>query len=282
VFERIGRSIDLVKASVAVLRSDKELLVYPLVSSVALILVTIGFFVPFALTGALTRTVEGEVDPVAIVLGFLYYVVAYTVIFFFNTALVGAAMIRLDGGDPKLSDGFRIASSRLPAIIGYAVISATVGMVLRAIAERGGIVGQIVAGFVGIAWNVATFLVVPVLVVERVGPIEAIKRSAGLLKRTWGEQIVGNVGISLVFGIVAVLVILLGALVVGALATVSTALAIGGVIVVVLAVAVIALVGAAVSGIFTAGVYRYATQGDGGQMFDRQTIAAAFRSKDAR
>jgi hypothetical protein len=282
VLERFRRSVGLVRASFAVLRSDKELLVFPLVSFAVLVVVTIGFFVPFALTGAFTRTVEGAVDPVALVLGFLYYVVAYSVIFFFNTALVGAAMIRLDGGEPKLADGFRIAGAHLPQIIGYAVIAATVGMVLRAIAERGGIVGQLVAGFVGFAWNVATFLVVPVLVVEKVGPIEAIKRSAGLLKRTWGEQIVGNVGISLVFGLLAFGVILVGAAVIGALATVSTALAIVAGIVLVVAIAAIALVGAALSGIFTASVYRYATRGDGGQMFDQDTLAAAFRPKGAR
>jgi hypothetical protein len=282
VLDRFRRSVALVKASYAVLRSDKELIVFPLISFGAMVLVTIGFFVPFMLTGAFTRTVEGTIDPVAVVLGFLYYVVAYTVIFFFNTALVGAAMIRLDGGDPKLADGFRIATARLPAIIGYAIIAATVGMVLRAIAERGGVIGQLVIGFVGFAWNIATFLVVPVLVVEKVGPVDAIKRSAGLLKRTWGEQIVGNVGISLVFGLLALGVILLGAVVVGALATISTALAIVAGIALVLIIAAIALIGAALSGIFTASVYRYATKGDGGQMFQQEALAGAFRPRDAR
>jgi hypothetical protein len=280
VFERFRRSLELVKASIAVLRADKELLVYPLVSFVAMIIVTITFAVPFVLTGALTRTVDGALDPLAVVLGFLFYIVSYTVIFFFNTALVGAAMIRLEGGDPSLRDGFRIASSRLPAIIGYAVIAATVGMILRWISERGGIVGQLVAGFAGFAWNIATFLVVPVLVVERVGPVEAIKRSSGLLRKTWGEQIVGNVGISLVFGLLTLAVIALGALLIVALGSVPP-LAIVAIVALVLIVAAIALVGAAVSGIFTASVYRYATEGEAGSMFNSDSVAAAFRSKNA-
>ncbi|CAN5563935.1 DUF6159 family protein [soil metagenome] len=282
MLDRFRRSIVLVKASYAVLRSDKELLVFPLVSFAAMVVATIGFFVPFLLSGALTRTAEGTVDPVAVVLGFLYYVVAYTVIFFFNTALVGAAMIRLDGGDPKLSDGFRIARSHLPAIIGYAIIAATVGMILRAIAERGGIVGQLVMGFVGLAWNVATFLVVPVLVMENVGPTQAIKRSSSLLKRTWGEQIVGNVGISLIFGLLVVGTVVPGGLLIVGLATFSTALAIVAGIALILVVAAIALVGAALSGIFTASVYRYATKGDGGDMFRPETLSAAFQSRHAR
>ena len=282
MLERFRRSVELARASFGVLRADRELLVYPLVSFVALVVVTLSFAVPFLLTGAFTRTAEGNVDPVALVLGFLYYVVTYSVIFFFNTALVGAAMIRLDGGDPKLSDGFRIATSRLPTIIGYALIAATVGMVLRAIAERGGIVGQLVAGFVGFAWNVATFLVVPVLVVEKVGPIAAIRRSGSLLKRTWGEQIVGNVGIGLVFGLLFLGVLLVGGALVVVLANVSSVLAIVALVAVALVVAAIALVGAAVSGIYTASVYRYATKGDGGQRFSTNSLASAFRPRDAR
>lgn len=279
MFERFRRSIDLTKASIAVLRSDKELLLFPLVSFLALVLVTITFAVPFLLTGAYARTIDGGVDPVAVVLGALFYLVSYTVIFFFNTALVGAAMIRLDGGDPTLRDGLRIATSRLPQIIGYAIIAATVGMILRMIAERGGIVGALVAGLAGFAWNVATFLVVPVLVIERVGPIEAIKRSSALLRKTWGEQLVGNIGISLVFGLAALAVGLVGAGMVFVLWSVSPVLGAVGIAAVVLAIAAIALVASAVSGIYTASLYRYATKGDGGAMFGTDALAGAFQAK---
>lgn len=280
--ERFRRSLELVKASIAVLRTDKELLLFPAVSFAAMVIVTLTFAVPFLLTGAFERVSEGTLDPVAIGLGALFYVVSYTVIFFFNTALVGAAMIRLDGGDPTLSDGFRIARARFPQILGYAIIAATVGMVLRWISERGGIVGQLMAGFVGFAWNIATFLVVPVLVMERVGPVEAIKRSSGLLRKTWGEQIVGNVGISLIFGLLTLAVVLLGVLLIVALGSLAPALAIIGIVALILVVAAIALVGAAVSGIFTASVYRYATKGDAGTMFSSETLAASFRPKNAR
>jgi len=279
VFERFGRSLELAKASWNVLRSDKELLIFPLVSFVLTVLVTISFAVPFYFTGALDRAADGGFDAVTLVLGFLYYFVTYTVIIFSNAALVGAAMIRLDGGDPTVRDGFRLAFARLPAILGYAAISATVGMILRAIAERGGIVGAIGSMVVGVAWNLATFLAVPVLVMEGAGPIEAVKRSGGLLKRTWGEQVVGNVGISLVFGLLALAVILVGGALVAMLASVADPLAIGALVLVVITVTAIALVGAAVSGIFTASLYRYVTKGDGGPMFPNSTLQQAFRPK---
>ncbi len=101
-------------------------------------------------------------------------------------------MIRLRGGDPTVDDGFRIALKHVGPILGYAFVAATVGMILRWLSERSGTLGRIVVSLVGIAWNVTTYLTVPVLVMEEVGPIEAIKRSASLLKKSWGEQIVDN------------------------------------------------------------------------------------------
>ena len=280
MFDTFRRSWELAKASLSVLRSDKELLVFPLVSFVALVIVTASFAVPWLLAGGLQETERGGPGLLTYVLAFLFYLVSYTVIFFCNTALVGAALIRLDGGDPTLSDGFRIAMSRLPQIIGYALIAATVGMILRLISEHAGILGDIVAGIVGFAWSVATYLAVPVLVVERVGPIEAIKRSAALLRKTWGEQLAGNVGIGIVFGLLAFLILLVGAAIVVAVVQSSPMLAFAVVVLTILAMGAVGLVGAAASGIFTASLYRYATKGDPGTAFRAETVNTAFQRKD--
>ena len=133
------------------------------------------------------------------VFAFVFYLVQYFIIFFFNSALVGAAMIRLDGGDPTVRDGLRIAELAHRADIGYAAIAATVGLILRLIEERLGLIGRWIAGLLGIAFTIATFLTVPILVSRDVGPIEAVKESATLLKKTWGENIIGNAGMGVVF-----------------------------------------------------------------------------------
>ena len=202
MFRRFENSWNLVKASWAVLRADKELLIFPIISLVAVSLVTLTFLVPSFFVVRFQRRHRNHSawsNPLFLVFLLAFYLAQYTVIFFCNTALVGAAMIRLDGGDPSVSDGFRIASERIGKIVAYAFISATVGMFFRWLSEKG-FLGRIVAGLIGVTWNIATYLVVPVLVVEDVGPIEAIKRSAALLRQSWGEQIAGHVGISVVFG----------------------------------------------------------------------------------
>ena len=93
----------------------------------------------------------------------LFYVVAYLITLFFNTALVGAALMRMEGQNPRLRDGLRIAWSRAGRIVGYACIAATVGLLLRSLEDRVGWIGQLVVKLIGVGWALATFLVVPVM-----------------------------------------------------------------------------------------------------------------------
>ena len=278
---KFARSWALAKASLGVLRSDKELLVFPMISAVAVVLVIASFALPvFGLE--LYKGLAGEdgITATGYLLGFLFYLVQYFVIFFFNSALVGAAMIRLDGGDPTVADGLRIARGKWLQILGYAAIAATVGLMLRAIEERAGFVGRIVIGLIGVAWTVATFLAVPVLVARDVGPIEAVKESAGLLGRTWGENLIGNGGLGLVMFLLNVaLVLVFGAVTVAFAVNGLAVLAVATVVVGVLAVLGLALVQAALSGIYSAALYRFAVMGDAPQGFDGVLLREAFQRK---
>jgi hypothetical protein len=281
MFEKMSRSWELVKASFSVLRSDKELLLYPIVSFIGVILVTISFAIPMAFAGlfdGLTRG-DGDMGIASAIVGFLFYLVMYTIIIFSNTALVGAAMIRLDGGDPTLADGFRIARERFGTIIGYALVSATVGMILRWISERG-VVGQIVSSIFGFVWNVVTFLAVPVLVVENIGPVDAVKRSGELLKKTWGEQLIANFGMGVVFGLLSFVILIPGIILIVAVAgTQSVGLVVLAIALLVILLIGLGLVSSALTGIFQAALYRYATQGSSGGFFDDSVLQGAFKPK---
>jgi hypothetical protein len=281
MFDKLSRSWSLVKASAAVLRADKELLVLPLLSSIAVLLVMASFIAPALGFGWLHALDEGEgVTPAMMLWAFAFYISQYFVMFFFNSALVGAAMIRLDGGDPTVRDGLRIAASRMGAIFGYAVIAATVGLLLQILEQRAGFLGRIVIGLIGVAWTAVTFLTVPVLVARNVGPIDAVKESAGLLRRTWGENLIGAGGIGLAFGLLMTLTILLGiALTVGAVASGSVALVAVVAGVCVLSVIAVGLLQAALSGVYSAALYRYAVNGDAPPGFDGMLLQGAFQKK---
>jgi hypothetical protein len=280
MFEKLSRSWALVKASAAVLRDDSKLLVYPTLSALCTVIVATSFFVPAVFAGVFTRSLGGHLTPGRIVLLFAFYLVQYFVIIFFNSALVAAALIRLRGGEPTLADGFNAAKTRLPAILGYAAISATVGMVLRSLQERTGFFGRWIVGLIGLAWSLATFLVVPILVNSDVGPVDAVKHSVELLKRTWGENLIGNAGIGVVFGLLNFAVILFGVLLVVPAIGSHSAAAIGVVIaLLVLAIILLALVQSALQGIYAAAVYRYAEEGAASPGFDQVMIANAFQPK---
>ena len=281
MFDRISRSWELVKASASVLAEDKELLLFPLVSTGVLLIVIASFALP--VVGLEVWGMGGTREhpsPALYLVGFLFYFTHYFVIFFFNTALVGAAMQRLEGQGGTFGDGMRIATSRIVSILGYALIAATVGMILKAIQERVGFVGKIVVGLLGAGWSVATYLVAPVLAATESGPFEAIKESASLLKETWGENLIGQVGIGAAFGFIsfavgacAVAVVVLAAM------THSWPIVIAAIALGVLALAVTALVHSALTGIYSAALYRYATTGQGTEVFHADTLKSAFAPK---
>lgn len=284
MFQSFSRSWELVKTSFGIIREDKTLLLFPLISMAALALVSVMFFFPMLLLGAFGNGDSDGVSVVAYIVGFVYYVVVYYIMIFANAAIVGAAMERLKGNRPTFNDALNIAKSRSGKIFGWALISATVGIVLQAIENmldrRVGFIGDLVVSLIGAAWNIATFLVVPVLVVENIGPIEAIKRSSSLLRQTWGQQLMGNFGLGLIF----FLLFLVGGLplliLTGLAASISPIL---GVLVGLFLGAYILLLIAlysAVSGIFTAAVYAYAVHTPvQDPIFDQSLVQNAFGPK---
>ena len=279
MFDSIGNSWSLIKSSAKVLEADRELFVFPILSGIAVLLLTVVFFVPMLLVGYFGRVSAQGLQIVDYLILFLFYLIQYLMIFFCNTALVGAALIRIRGGDPTVKDGLKIASDRFTSIFFYALIASTVGMLLSLIKERGNTLSKIVVSLVGFVWNVATFLVVPILAVEDVGPIEAIKRSVGYLKKTWGEQLVGSFSIGLVFNLF-VFVIIMGT--VGVIFLLVNAGAQAWAIVAAATVAIIlvlgiSLVNTTLTGIYTAAVYQYAATGDAGSFYESDVVQNAFR-----
>lgn len=276
MFDKFSRSWTLVKASADVLRSDKELLVFPLLSGLAAMVVLATFIIPvFAL-----KIFENGLGVGGAILGFLFYLCQYFVIFFFNAALVGAAIIRLEGGDPTLADGFNAAKSRLGPILGYAAIAATVGMLLQAMKNKdNNFLVRMIGSGLGVAWTLSTFLVVPVLVQQNIGPIDAIKESVKLLKRTWGENAIGNVGLGLAFGLMMFGVIAVGMVLAFLAASASGALAVTIIVITVLAAVSLGVVQSALSAIYSAALYRFATVGEAPQGFEALGLQNAFTPK---
>lgn len=279
MFAKISYTWGLMRASWNVLKTDKTLLLFPLLSGLCCIVVLLSFALPMFLTGAWQPPARGSSEVRFVVyygILFLFYVASYFVITFFNTAIVSCAMLRMAGGSPRVGDGFREAGSRLPQVAGWALLSATVGLVLRIIEDRSEKIGRIVAGLLGITWTLMSFLVVPIIVGERKGPFGALKESSAMLRRTWGEQLVGGFSFGLVFGVLSIppLAIILVAVFLG-----NAWLLVLSVIVAVVYLIALSLLQSALQSIFQAAVYLYAYNQMAPPGFTPELLSGAMRPK---
>lgn len=241
------------KASWRVLWSRKELAVFPILSGIASLLVAIVFLTPAVFTIDPEGSGNGLTPGTYALLAGFYVVAAYVAVFF-NAALISQANIALRGGDPSVGGGLRVAGANWLRLLPWALLSATVSMVLRVIEERLGFVGRWIAGLAGMAWHLVTYLVLPVMVLEGARTKPAVRRSAEMFRATWGENVAGNVGIG-VFGFLmflpCFLLFALGVVAGGAV------LAVCVIIVVVWGVVAI-ITTTALSGIYQTALYHYA------------------------
>jgi len=198
-FERLSNGWKIAMNSFKVLNANKQLVLFPILSSISLILV-IGSFVvgALAINGWNTDFIETENPVWQYAILFVFYVINYFIIVFFNMALIHCTRLYFRGEEVSLSEGIRFSLSRVGVIFSWAVFAGIVGTILKAIQENSGIVGKIITGLIGIVWGVATFFVVPVIAYENKGPLEAFKRSSQLMREKWGESLAGNFSLGLI------------------------------------------------------------------------------------
>lgn len=285
MFDKISRSWSLAGQCWDVLKQDPALLIFPLMSSIALLVLLGSFALPvLALSHGLQPLADGSTAHTSRLFFYItmysFYVVSYAVMMFFNSALISVALKRLDGESASIGEGLQMALANLPAILGYAMIAATVGTILRAIEDRVGLIGRIVIAVIGAGWTLATAMTLPVLVEENVGPIEAISRSLDLLKSNWGENLIGNGGISLGIAVITIPVVLLvGFLMIAAISTHATGSIVMAGIIFVLTLILVGLVSTTLHTIYTAALYRFATGAKDNAGIDGDLLAAAYRQK---
>jgi len=285
---RIGgsfsRSWRLISASWSVVRAEPSLMVYPTlaipVTLLLLALMVLGMGTAVGWSDAEPSTPRLIAGIAVVAIGFL--AMSFVTVFF-NTALAAAALMRLRGEDPTLGDGFRVARSRLRQIAGYSVISAVVGAILSKLQDSG-LFGTIAAALGGLAWGLATALVMPVLAAEGLGPVDAIRRSSGLLKRSFGEQVAGGVTIGAILGVPMLIVGLIGGLLVWlGSSTGSDAATAVGIGILVAGFGILVLLGltvfAALQQVFYAAVYEWAADNRTSPYFTDDQLRAAFVAK---
>lgn len=275
---RFASSWELATCSLGVLKTDKHLAAIPVFSFVVTAAVVAvfggGAYFTLDITEQAGQSDTISATPVTWVVGIVGYLAVTFVVTFFAAVLVAGAYQRLIGQSATLGTAFSQAGSRIGAIFLWSLLTGTVGLILQAIKEKAGFVGVIVGNIIGMAWEIVTWLAVPVVVVEGTGPISSLKKSAGLFKKTWGENLIAQGGLGLL-GLVAMLPGLLIALLIG------LAVPVAGIAVAVLWVAAVSIVLSALTGIFKTALYLYAN-GQTIDAFPTAVLAGAFKTKKGK
>lgn len=265
-----GSGKGLVRASWRQLRKDRELIWLPVLGGFVAALAA----APVAVVAFFT-TSDGE--PWGYVLAGVGLLVATFITTLFAVAFAAGADERLDGGDPTLRSCLSAAWSRKWAVLQWALLSVVVGLVLRALREKAGPLGKVLAGLGGLAWGVGTYFVIPILAGTRTSAWSAVGTSAQLMRKKWGNAL--RVQIRLGLYVVVWLLAAVGAgFGVYALSQTSTvvaaAVAVVAVVVLVYAALVLSVLGAYVR----VALWRFAT-GRPVPGFDPSRLEAAVRVK---
>ncbi len=267
---RFARGRRIAKLCWAVLQSDRSLLMLPVLAFISFILMVLVFSFPL-----LMSNLVGKVNPVlAVILLLAMYVGSAFISSFFGAAMIAAATLRLSGQQATATDGMRIAWAHAGKLLVWSLISASVGVLIRSLEERMGIVGKIVGMVLGLAWAISTTFMIPVLIFEQSGVFGSFKRSALIIKQRWGESLAAGVSI----GFSLFLWSLLGFAVSIVLFFVFPLLGIGAAL---LTIGAVSILGSALSGIYRAALFQYATAGTVPTHlgFTPDDMAAAFRQK---
>ena len=274
---KFANSKALAGASFGVLKSEKKLAAIPAVSALTCGVIAVAVGGGVVLTADfIANPAPGQDDfsltPASWAIGIIGLFIIGLVSQMFAATLIAAANERLDGGSFTMGQAFSKATSRTPSILGWSAINSTVGVVLQAVRDKAGFLGDIAAGLIGAAWNVVTWLVLPIIVVEGVGPIVAIKKSASLLKSTWGENLFAQAGI----GLIGFLLMLPGLVLFGEL---SFAVPVAGIPLLLIWIVVIGCLMSALGAIYRTALYRFAVGLPLGDVFTHDELAGAFMPK---
>jgi len=262
MMERIRRGWALTKKSWAVIRSNPKLVHLPIIGGLLALLFGLIFGAPGAYLLSRQDPTTVELVGGVVLLAIAVYLASFFIIYF-NVALAAAADQALRGAEPDTRAARAVARGRITQIAGWALVSVVVSVLLAVIRDRAGAAGGLIAGIGGAIWGLVTFMVVPVLAFEGIGPISAIKRSAHLFRQRWGQQVTGNVAIGGIAGLVLLVAFLIGVGGVALLAAGGAAGDVFGVVLLVIALIVgvaAAVFGGATKGVFGVALYRYVAE----------------------
>jgi hypothetical protein len=283
-----SRSWELTKVTFDVINKDRELLWFALLSFFFSTIFAVVMIVPTVLATLMNEGFsQDSLQLFEYVIIFITYFGLAFIATFFNVCVVYTTKVRFEGGNATFGESLKFALSRFWLIVQWSLLAATVGLLMRLLenfARRLGRPGQIVVGIlialIGMAWTIVTIFVVPVLVYEGLGPVDAVKKSIQVIKKTWGESLIKAIGLGLIqFLIMLGIIIAAGLLTYGLSTMFEMKGLLIGIGIGVLLLLLVGLVFSVASTIFNTALYVYANNGQIASGFNEDIIKGSFKTK---
>lgn len=287
VIDTFKRSWHITKLSFSVIWQDKELLLFPILSSIFSILFVIAMIFPTFVMEIIQTgsSFSMNMNIGSYVILFLVYLGLAFIATFFNVAVVYTTKKRFAGGNATFMESLKFAFSKTHLIFLWSIVAATVGTLLRIIegfaqntfGEKGVIVTKIITSIIGAAWAIVTLFVVPALVYQNLGPFSAIKQSINTVKKTWGESLIRHIGLGF-----AEMLFILGGLLILIPLTILSVFASVYLMIFMLFITVLYLIGVVLTftvanTVFNTALYEYAQYGKVPGNFEKDVLENAFR-----
>jgi hypothetical protein len=283
-----SRSWMITKLTFGVINKDRELLWFALLSFIFSTLFVVAMIFPTVLSTLMDNNFsQDSLQLFEYTILFVTYFGLAFIATFFNVCVVYTTKVRFEGGNATFGESINFAFSRIGVIIQWSLISASVGLLLRLLhnlASRLGKIGELVAniviGLLGMTWSILTIFVVPVLVYEGVGPIDAIRKSTSVIKKTWGESLIKRIGLGLIQFFIFLLLIVASIGLTLVLASAFDVIGLlAGIGIGVLLLLLAGLIFTVASTIFNTALYVYANSNTVASGFSEDVVRDAFRQK---
>ena len=283
ITSRFSRSWKIAKDTFKVMWQDKEILIFPILSSVFSIILLVLFLFPLILTGNLQY--RGIYLYLSIF--FIYFIITFLAVFF-NAGIVYIAKTRFSGGNATLSDGLKAGFRHMPQLISWSLLSATVGLLLNLLSSPArknnnitGLIQKAVISLLGLAWAIVSVFVVPAIVLKGHGPIKALRSSVEAVKKTWGESLIRYYGLGLLKGIFSIVGFILF-LVPGVLLITSGSLNFGIVLIIIFAFyfMLVSIIFSSANTVFNTALFIYADTGKVPSGYSKEELQHAFVADD--
>lgn len=256
--DRIGQGWELAKVSLRIVRRRKRIVLFPVLGVLALATL-LGTFLGgtvLALGIPLERLPSVLAATIALDLGL--NLLLYFLLVLLNAGIAVFALELFDGRTPTLAGSLRRTLRGGRPLLAWALIAAVASTAIH--------VAQILVPTLGVPLAVGGFLwtffvplVAPVVLLEGLGPVRAMRRSTTIRRSTWIEGVSGFVSVYVIFillGLLAIMPPLVGYLIGGLLGLVV------GLIPSVVYLVPLFFAGTTTKSVLVAVVYRYGTTGE--------------------